>query len=590
LLVVGKVLEVTDLFDRDRTATDIADMFYQWQMKRTEKIEQLKELRNYLFATDTSHTSNSALPWKNTTTTPKLTQIRDTLHANYMAALFPSDNWLIWEGGDEDSVSSEKRKAIEAYMDNKLRAGGFEETISQLVLDFIDTGNPIGDVEYVEESHETEDGEIVPGFTGPRIVRHSLYDVVFNPVARSFKDSPKITRYIKTLGELRNQAETMPEYRYNLDILGKSDAIRNQLSFTDIADSAKNEAFSVDGFGTLQDYFQSSYVEILEFEGDIHDSNGVLRKNRLITIIDRSFVIRDIPHPSWTGKGTKEHCAWRQRPDNLYGMGALDNLVGLQYRIDHLENLSADALDLMVLPILAFRGNVEEFNYEPLGEIFLGDDGEVIELGKNLNGVAAAKQDIAAIEQKMEEMAGAPAQVRGIRTPGEKTAFEMQDLGSRADRMFFQKLRTFELFMERLINNALEVARRNINGSDLVRVMDDDIGVIEFLKVTKEDITAVGKLRPVGAKHFQAQGQLFQNLNMIYNSPVGNIIMPHTSSKKLAVMVEQGLGLEKFDIIQENVALFEQAEQQRLINQIQENLEVEQMTPDGTEGTDEEIV
>jgi hypothetical protein len=27
-------------------------------------------------------------------------------------------------------------------------------------------------------------------------------------------------------------------------------------------------------------------------------------------------------------------------------MGPLDNLVGLQYRIDHLENAKADALDL----------------------------------------------------------------------------------------------------------------------------------------------------------------------------------------------------------------------------------------------------
>ena len=51
-------------------------------------------MRNFLFATDTSKTSVGGLPWKNSTTLPKLTQIRDNLHANYMSAVFPNDNWL----------------------------------------------------------------------------------------------------------------------------------------------------------------------------------------------------------------------------------------------------------------------------------------------------------------------------------------------------------------------------------------------------------------------------------------------------------------------------------------------------------------
>jgi len=587
--MVGKVLEVTDLFDRDRTAENIANFWFQWQSKRSEKIADWVELRNYLFATDTSTTSNSSLPWKNTTTTPKLTQIRDTLHANYMAALFPKDDWLIWEGGDPESVDQGKAKSIQAYMRNKLKEGDFEETVSQLVYDFIDYGNVVGDVEYINESHQNADGEIIPGYVGPRATRHSIFDIVFNPAAKSFVDSPKITRYIKTFGELKDEAETKPEFQYNLDILKKAEDVRGHMGSIDAADNAKNDAFTVDGFGTLQDYFQSDYVEILEFEGSIHDEQGKLKRNRLITVIDRSFIIRDIPHPSWFGRSTKVHCGWRPRPDNLYAMGPLDNLVGLQYRIDHLENLAADAMDLSVLPILAFKGNVEEFEYGPLAQIFLGDDGEVTELGKNLQGIIGAKQDISVLEQRMEDMAGAPKQVRGIRTPGEKTAFEVQDLGSRADRMFMEKLRTFELMLEKLLNNMLEVARRNVDGTDLVRVIDDDLGVVEFLKIRKEDITAKGKIRPVGAKHFASQSQLFQNLSMIFNSPIGEMIAPHTSAKKLANMVEEGLGVEKFGIFQENVAVFEQAETQRYINQIQEDLEVEQITPDGSEGEEEEI-
>ena len=588
--MAGTVFEVTDLGNRDKIAENISDMWYEYQNKRRNKLEEIAELRNYLFATRyTTKTTNSTLPWKNTVTTPKLTEIRDTLHANYMAALFPNDDWLRWEGGDLESVEAGKRKAIESYMKNKLRESGFEETISQLLYDYIDYGNPIADVEYIRESHEGIDGEIIPGYTGPKVVRHSIYDVVFNPLAKSFEDSPKITRHIKTFGELKWEAENKPEFQYNLEIIALAESIRSRVTSTDYSDYKKNDAYTIDGFGSLLDYYKSDYIEILEFSGNLHDEHGVLQKNRVVTVIDRAQQLRNIPDPSWFGKSTMQHTGWRPRPDNLYAMGPLDNLVGMQYRIDHLENLKDDAMDLSVLPILAFKGNVEEFVYEPLGQIFLGDDGEITELGKNLEGVIAAENQIAIISQRMEEMAGAPKQVRGIRTPGEKTKFEVQDLGSRADRMYLEKLRNFETFMEKILNNLLEVARRNIDGSDLVRVMDDDIGVVDFLKITKEDLTAKGKLRPVGAKHFVAQSQLFDNLNLVFNSPIGQLIAPHTSSKKLTSMVEDGLGVARFDIFQENAQIFEQAETQRLVQQLQQDLEVEAATPGLEEVDDSEV-
>ena len=581
--MAGTVLEITDLFDRSRVAEEISNMWFEWQSKRREKLEEWQELRNYLFATDTTKTSNSSLPWKNTVTIPKLTEIRDTLHANYMAALFPKDDWLKWEGGDPESVEAGKAKAIESYMKNKLREGGFEQIVSKLLYDYIDYGNVVADVEYVKEVHTDAQGEEIPGYVGPRAVRHSIFDIVFNPLAVSFDKSPKITRSIKTFGELKQEAENKPEYKYNLEIIAMADSVRSRISTTDYADWAKNDAYTIDGFGNLLDYYKSEYVEILEFEGDIHDESGLLKQNRLITVIDRSFVIRDIQHPSWFGKSTKQHTGWRPRPDNLYAMGPLDNLVGMQYRMDHIENLKDDALDLAVMPPVVLQGNVEEFNYEPLGEIYVGDDGSVTEMGKNLQGVIAAENQVAILEQRMEQMAGAPKQVRGIRTPGEKTKFEVQDLGNRADRMFIEKLRNFEIFMEDLVNNMLEVARRNIDGQDLVRVMDDDIGVIDFLKINKVDLTAKGKLRPIGSKHFIAQSQLFDNLNMVFNSPIGQLLMPHTSSKSLTTMVEEALGVERFNLFTDNAQIFEQAETQRLINQLQENVEVEAITPDESE-------
>ena len=88
---------------REGMAKEISELWFKWDSQREPKKREWMELRNYLFATDTSTTTNRKLPWKNSTTYPKLTQIRDNLHSNYISALFPNENWLSWEAADGDS-------------------------------------------------------------------------------------------------------------------------------------------------------------------------------------------------------------------------------------------------------------------------------------------------------------------------------------------------------------------------------------------------------------------------------------------------------------------------------------------------------
>lgn len=588
--MTGTVAEIESIFDdRDWLATQIADMYSNWSMQRNAKKEEWKELSNYLFATSTKDTANATLPWKNTTTIPKLAQIRDNLHANYMAALFPNDDWFKWEGHSAEAEVAVKRESIEAYMKNKLQQNGFYNTVSDLLYDYIDYGNVIADTEFSNEEFVNEEtGEIVQGYIGPRALRISPFDIVFNPTAVDFAHSPKITRYIKSVGELIADSKNKPELAYSKDVVDKIDKVRTNASSYDAADDAKAEPYSIEGFGSLMEYYTSDYVEILEFEGNIHDQSGKLLENQIITIVDRSHVIRMQSDPSWLGRSSKVHAAWRSRPDNLYGMGPLDNLVGMQYRMDHLENIQADLMDLIAHPPLKIRGNVEEFTWGPFAEIFLGDDGDIDILSIDS---AALRYDtkISILEQRMEDMAGAPRQAMGIRTPGEKTAFEVQSLDNASGRIFQDRIRYFEInIVEPLLNHQLETARRNMDTVDLVRVMDDDLGVASFLQITKNDITAEGKLRPKGSRHFAATAQLIQNLNGVFSSQIGQIIRPHISSKSLAAMVEEAFGWEKYDLVGDNVGVTEEVETQRLVNAGQSQLEVEALTP-GVEGEPENI-
>jgi len=589
--MVASVLNFNEVLSADDLAVKIVSQYSMLQDQHQEWIEQTKEQRNYIFATDTSTTTNSELPWKNSTTIPKICQIRDNLHSNYMAALFPNDDWLRWEAADFEAQDLEKASVIEAYMKQKLRESGFKGTVSRLLYDYIDYGNVFADSEFVNEDDTNEEtGEVINGYIGPRALRISPYDIVFNPAASRFKDTPKFTRYVKSLGELEYEAHTQPKAQWKAEVVEKMRANRSTFATYESADWAKAEGMQKDGFGSLQEYYGSGNVEIIEFEGTIFDEqNGKMLRDYIITVVDRSYVIREIKNPRWLGGSTKVHTGWRLRPDNLYAMGPLDNLVGMQYRIDHLENLKADVFDMIAHPPLVIKGDVEDFEWGPNAEIQItSDDGSVEMLKLDATALNADFQ-IQTLMQTMEEMAGAPKAAMGIRTPGEKTAFEVQTLDNASGRIFNEKTVAFEDMLDDLINSMFERARREFNGKDTIRVMDDELSIETFMTITKEDLMFKGKFRPVGARHFAAQAQLIQNINGVFNTQVGQMIAPHVSNKKLATMVEDVLNIERYGLVQENIAVIEQAETQRLVNQAQEDLQVEAQTPVGEEDGGQEI-
>lgn len=576
----NKVAAITADLNPDVPSDWIIRLWDTFNQQRRGKIDEWKELRNYVFATDTSTTTNSLLPWKNSTTIPKLCQIRDNLHSNYVSALFPNDDWLKWQAHSQEAATKSKADTIKAYMDNKTREGHFKTELSKLLYDYIDYGNAFATVTYESNSHEM-DGELIPEYIGPRVYRISPLDIVFNPLASSFKESFKIIRSVRTLGDLAKLAKTDPSQTFWTKALQRRDKMRQITGGYSVEDWDKYEGFSADGFGNMYEYYMSDYVEILEFYGDWYDTTTCeLHENVHMVVVDRMEMIHEEPIPNWFGSAPIFHVGWRFRPDNLWAMGPLDNLVGMQYRIDHLENLKADAMDLCVHPMLKVVGDVEEFEWKPGGEIIIDGDGDVIEMGKNLNGIITANNEIQIIEQRMEMYAGAPREAMGIRSPGEKTAFEVQQLQNAGGRIFQEKITQFETELsEPVLNAMLETSRRNMDGMDLIRVMDNDIGVENFIQITKADITASGKLRPIGARHFSKQAQDLQNVIGIFSSPVGQMVAPHTSSIKMSQFLNDVTGLQAYEIFSPNIAVMEQQETQRMVNQAQEDLAVEQQVP-----------
>lgn len=571
-----------ELIPEQPIATEIAGLWTTWNGGKQEWRSRVEENKKYLYATSTSETTNNANPHSHRTHIPKITQIADNLSANYMAALFPHDDWLRFEGRNEEAERIDKKQAVLAYINTKNKLNRFRHVIQTLIDDWIWCGNAFAGVTYKSEWHQDpESGEMRMGYVGPEVYRISPDDIVFNPLATSFEHSPKIIRTLKTLGELHRDVEENPTLGYSLEILEAVTKHREILKqFTDTSID-KHVQFQFDGFSSPSLYYKSGYVEVLEFFGDIYDTaEGKWYKNHVITVVDRQYVIRNQPLNTWSGRPLIFHIGWRLRPDNIWAMGPLDNLVGMQYLINHLENARADGFDQMLDPDRVISGDVD-IEYRGAAVDYYVNDPQI---GGGVNHLAPdttvlqADFQIQYKEQQMEEYAGAPRQAMGIRTPGEKTAFEVAELQNAASRIFQAKITRFEEeFIEPIVNAEIEVARQNISGTDLVRILDDEFGIAEFMSVTRADLSVNGSLIPIGARHFARQAQLAQNLaqfsSVLQQDPM---LAQHFPTEKLAKAWEDILGFARLDLYERFGRVHEQMEFERLMAAAQEQQAIEQ--------------
>jgi len=591
---LSKVLEIESMLTPDNLGTEIAEKYITWDTFRQTKLTDWDETRRYIFATDTTQTSNSKLPWKNKTTIPKLCQIRDNLKANYVAALFPKRQWLFWEGENKASEESKKKRAIEQYMGWVVDHPQFKKEVAKMVEDYIDTGNAFATVEWVDERNEVQTTTGIKtqyGYVGPMPKRISPLDIVFNPTASAFLQSPKIIRSIMSLGEVFSylQSITTDMNREHLEAL-KTYMLELRSNVRDGgADFTEKDAYlRVDGFTSFREYLQSNYCELLTFYGDLFDVwTGTLYKNHVITVVDRHKVLSCEPQPSYFGYPPIYHTGWRTRQDNLWAMGPLDNLVGMQYRIDHLENLKADVFDLITFPPLKIKGFVEDFEWGPMERIVMDADGDVEMMAPPFN-VLTVDNEIAYLEEKMEIMAGAPKEAMGFRNPGEKTMYEIQRMENAYTRIFQQKIAQFEeQILEPLLNSMLELAWRKQQGPITIRVFNDEFEVAEFKNLTPEDITGAGRLKPLAARHFGEKAERLQNLQNTYATfGQDQAIMVHFSGLKIAQMLEEFMDIEDYGIVQPYIRIAEQADMQRQMDSAQMAVQTESMTPSGVTADD----
>src|SRR5258705_11797826 len=106
------------------------------------------------------------------------------------------------------------------------------------------------------------------------------------------------------------------------------------------------------------------------------------------------------------------------------------------------------------------------------------------------------------LQMQMEEMAGAPREAMGIRSSGEKTKYEVQRLENASSRLFQNKIFQFSEFCDMVFNAMLEMSQRNLASITSIRVFNDEFKTTTFQNLTVDDITGVGRIKAIVARHF----------------------------------------------------------------------------------------
>ena len=572
--------------NKKQLAAEISLYKHEWNSVRSGACDMWAEIDSYIHATDTSMLEGGEF-FDHKTFIPIISEIHEDLIAIIFSTVFPHEDWLSWKGYDAKAIATEKRRKLISMIKQVHSLNGFSATFRKVIDDLVRYGNCFVKVNYVNET-ETEDGETVSGFLGPKPVRISPYDIVFNPIAAEFSKTPKIITSLISTGE----------FKEFIDGLGEKNEISNEelsqlLSrraggSTDNSDQYKDQQYLPAGFGTIKEYYSSGMIELLWFYGDVYDeATQEVHKGRCVVVVDGNTVVYDGYEPkSKIFKGS-----WKPRPDSLWSQGPLDNLVGINYMVNHRENSKNDSIDKFANPDRAYVGDVEEIYDEVTGQTkyIMPENGSVTDIVPDASVLTYDNQISMHIEMA-RRAARIPQQLTGFKTSGEKTAFEVQNLNDGAFRGFINKAMQFEEdVIEPCVTAELRVAKENF--STVISVLEEDEeGIISVLEVTEEDLSSNGKLIPFGARRFSRSLQQLAGLQNLTSGAMYQILGKHFNTYDLARVWESLNGFENYQVIKKFAAIDEAMEEQEATMLAQQELEDTMSNPTALEmGMDAEM-
>ena len=227
-------------------------------------------------------------------------------------------------------------------------------------------------------------------------------------------------------------------------------------------------------------------IEIIECWGTIETEKGNGEREAYTgfvgAIANRGSLVRFEPTYLWSGKSPHGMCKYRDVPGQVYGIGALENVLGLQDLINVRVNQLIDIVSFAVNPEYKAidDGILEETFTSASSKVhWVGNLDNLVPLQKDLSGLGAAMADVESLKQEFRNMVKSVGSNSG---PSSESATKTRQSGM-AIGSDLGKIATYieESTLTNIINLMIELNAQYLPEGTAVRMLEDGQPLIKQL-------------------------------------------------------------------------------------------------------------
>lgn len=351
-------------------------------------------------------------------------------------------------------------------------------------------------------------------FDSPRMITKNIYDIFPEPTSIEIQDGYVIERSYETIDYLRNMQKNFPDV-YNGEVLkltkedgtNKKDAAEDTQGSLGRLNDAPNEL--PDG---------ATRIELKTRWGlDIDPQDGVL-KQRVLTIANDKYLIRNTNNPFWHGKIPFIKTNYIPVVNEFYGIGIPELSEDLQNTINETINQKNDNISLAMNRIMLYKkGYVEAKKLKSEPGLKIGVDGDRIDdvvrfVDTPLN-TRDASVFVAECERWHQEVTGVTKLTLGIQgTDTNDTATGMSILQKASGDRFMAIARVIEqTAFKELIKMFYQLDYQYITTEKFVRIVGEEAN--QWIPVKPEDVRRDYDFIPAGI--FTLENKAQQALKLI---------------------------------------------------------------------------
>lgn len=364
-------------------------------------------------------------------------------------------------------------------------------------------GSSVGKIFWDYRTAKDRNGDTRVVYDDPVFEPLDLFDFYIDPLASSIDDARYcIHRKYLSLKELKKREEA-GIYRNVNDIKGgqgKTSIIDDQPIFNQ-HDLISNE---------------DRNIEILEYWED----------NRVITVADRSVILREAPNPFDHMKKPFVNLIFVPVPFEFYGIGVIEPLEGLQMELNTKRNQRLDNVNLIINRMwLLQRGaldDLRQLHSRPGGVIVVNDINGIQSL-PSPDVTSSSYQEEEKIKLDIQNTSGVSDYIRGVVNYTKQTATEVSIKSEQSSNRFeFNFKLMAEMGVKNIAQQVIQMDQQFIDRERTIRILGDR--GVEFVQIFPDDIAGnfdlIPCIDPLGIQEKDKKDQMMSLYDRLMQNPI----------------------------------------------------------------------